>query len=135
MRGAALFGPLIVIVGLVLGAVMAVGMSMVEASTRAQNAPPALGAAVPPAMVAVKSGAGDATKGRTPYEHACGGCHGPTGNGDTPLRGPLLNAYYPRDEMLAGILRNGIGTMPGYSQDEIPDQQMADIIAFMRALR
>ena len=135
MRGAAWLGPFVLIVGLGLGTLMAGGMYVAEANMRARVTPQALGPVEPPAPVSLQVAGGDATAGRAKYQRPCAGCHGPNGNGDTPLHGPLLNVYYPDDRLLAGIIRNGIGSMPGTPPDKLSDQDMADVITFMRALR
>jgi hypothetical protein len=36
--------------------------------------------------------------------------------------------------LLAGLIRNGVGTMPGTPADQLSDQGLADMIAFVRAL-
>jgi mono/diheme cytochrome c family protein len=113
---------------------MAGGMYQVEANARAQITPVPLGPVEPPAPVSLQVETGDPTSGREKYERACAGCHGLTGNGDPPLHGPLLNVYYPDDRLLAGIVRNGLGTMPGASPNQLSDQDVGDVIAFVRAL-
>jgi mono/diheme cytochrome c family protein len=52
----------------------------------------------------------------------------------TPPHGPLIKAYYRDDRVLVGLIRNGVGTMPGTSADQLSDQGLAGMIAFMRAL-
>src|SRR6266496_6342979 len=113
MRAAVWLGPIILVIGLVLGMLVAGGMYVVETNTRALITPAAVGPLEPPAPVSFEVAGGDATAGRDKYQHSCSGCHGPNGNGDTPLHGPLLNVYYPDNRLLAGIIRNGIGSMPG----------------------
>jgi mono/diheme cytochrome c family protein len=135
MRGAAWLGSLIIIVGLLLGALLAFGMYSAEARARGRVTPQALGPLEPPAPVSFQVGTGDPVAGRQKYQRPCAGCHGPNGNGDTPLHGSLLNAYYPDDKLLAAIIRNGLGTMPGTPPSSLTDQDMLDVIAFMRALR
>jgi mono/diheme cytochrome c family protein len=135
MRTATWLGPIILIVGLVLGAFAARGMYVAEANTRARITPEAVGPVEPPAPVSLQVGTGDPTKGRPKYEDKCSGCHGINGKGNPPLHGPLLNVYYPDDRLLTGIIRNGVGTMPGIPPDKLSDQDAADVIAFIRALR
>ncbi len=134
MRGAVWLGPLVLIVGLVFGALIAGGMYLLEANTRAQITPAPLGPIERPAPISLQVGTGDPAAGREKYQRPCNGCHGPTGNSDVPLHGPLLNVYYPDDKLLAGIIRNGFGAMPGTPPDKLSDQDMADVIAFIRAL-
>lgn len=135
MRGSPWLGPIILVTGLILGIVLAGGMYVAEANTRASVTPQAVGPLEQPAPVSAQMGTGDPIAGRTKYQRPCAGCHGPNGNGDIALHGPLLNAYYPDDRLLAGIIRNGFGTMPGTGPSSLSDQDMADVIAFIRALR
>ena len=133
MRAMTWFGPLVLIVGLLLGALLAAGLYAAETNRRAQVTPEAVGPVTPPAPIALQAGPGDVTQGRALYERFCASCHGTSGRSDTPLHGPLLNAYYPDDRTLAGLIRNGVGTMPGTPADQLSDQGIADVSAFIRA--
>jgi mono/diheme cytochrome c family protein len=133
MRAIAWLGPGVLVIGLILGALLAGGMYAAEAASRAQVTPVPVGPVAAPAPLTLQTGTGDAERGRVPYERSCAGCHGSTGRSDTPLHGPLLKAYYPDDRVLAGLIRNGVGTMPGTPPNELPDQDIPDVIAYMRA--
>src|SRR6266498_3963867 len=115
MRAMAWLGPLVLLVALVLGGLLAGGMYAVGQSVRARATPPAQGPVAPPAPLPLQAGPGDPAAGRAPYDRACAGCHGSAGNSNLPLHGPLINAYYRDDAVLAGLIRDGIGTMPGTS--------------------
>jgi mono/diheme cytochrome c family protein len=133
MRTMTWMGLLLLVVAVLLGVLLAGGMYAAEATSRAQVTPAPVGPVEAAAPVALQAGAGDATKGRAPYERACAGCHGTTGRSDTPLHGPLLRAYYPDDRVLAGVIRNGLGTMPGTPASDLSDQDVANVIAYMRS--
>ena len=136
MRGVAWLGPVILVAGMVLGALLAGGMYTAEANTRARQTPVPVAPLQQPAPVVLQAThAGDPVAGRDKYQRPCNGCHGPNGNGDTPLHGPLLNVYYPDDKSLAAIIRSGIGSMPGTPPEKLSDQDVQDVIAFIRALR
>jgi len=135
MRGVAWLGPMVLVAGLLLGGILAGGMYAAEANRRAQQTPEALVPVGAPAPVTLPAGPGDATRGHGLYVRLCAACHGVTGSDtSTPLHGPLINAYYRDDRVLAGLIRNGVGTMPGTPVDQLSDLGVADIIAFMRAL-
>lgn len=74
---------------------------------------------------------GDVAAGETVYNATCGAvsCHGPNGN-DGPK--PDLTDEVPEkdDEALASIVRFGDGDMP--AQTRLTDQDVADVIAYMR---
>jgi mono/diheme cytochrome c family protein len=134
MRTAAWLGPLVLVAGLALGALVAGGMYAREVAVRAAATPAAVGPVAPPAPVPLQAGPGDPGHGQVAYTKACAGCHGAAGKSSLPLHGPLLNTYYPDDATMAGLIRDGIGTMPGTSTRQLPDQDAADVIAYIRSL-
>jgi len=125
-------GIFLIVIGLALGSVVAFGAYQAEAATRAQRTPEALSPLSPPAPIKLQAEAGDPTRGAPLYDHTCAGCHGTLGNSDRPLHGPLLNVYYPDDGVLAAIVRQGYGTMPPTDQHDLSDQDVMDVIAFIR---
>jgi len=125
-------GFLLVLIGVLLGGAVAGGMYRIEATERAQMGSDPTGALPVPAPITLNATAGDETRGREAYDHACAGCHGTLGKSDTPLHGPILNVYYPSDGVLAAIIRNGYGTMPATDERHLSDQEVADIIAYIR---
>ena len=125
-------GPWLVILGIVLGGTLAVGLYAADAHHSTQTGP--ADSAGMPAPIALLAEPGDAGRGRVLYERNCSSCHGLSGKGDVPLHGPLLNAYYRDDRVLAGLIRNGVATMPGTPASQLNDQQVADLIAYLRAL-
>jgi len=125
-------GPVLLVLGIVLGGTVAAGSYIVEARDRAQAVVDPVGPVARPAPVTLNAGPGDEGRGRQAYDHACSGCHGTLGRSDTPLHGPLLNVYYPDNGSLAGIVRSGIGSMPGTPASDLSDQDVADVIAYIR---
>lgn len=122
----------LVVVGLVLGGALAFGVHQAEASARAQMTPDAISPLTPPSPITLQAEPGDPQRGAPLYDHACAGCHGTLGNSDRPLHGPLLNVYYPNDGVLAAIIRQGYGTMPATDEHDLSDQDVADVISFIR---
>jgi mono/diheme cytochrome c family protein len=90
------------------------------------------------------SAAGDKAHGEELYLRYCQGCHGPDGRGGgkafMPHVGPLAKKGYIDqidDDSLALVIREGgaavgkSGYMPSW-KDTLPDQSIADIIAYIR---
>ncbi len=126
-------GIFLVVIGLVLGAGLAFGVYQAEAAARTQMTQDAVSPLTPPAPVALQATVpGDPGRGAPLYDHTCAGCHGTMGNSDRPLHGPLLNVYYPNDGTLAAIIRQGYGTMPPTDEHDLSDQDVADVISFIR---
>ena len=77
---------------------------------------------------------GDAERGAALFtDYTCYGCHGYTGETG---RGPRLNPPRLRQAQFIAYLRNPPNPrqMPPYRQDEVSDQKLADIYAFLEAL-
>lgn len=81
-----------------------------------------------------------ADRGREHF-HAlnCSMCH-PGGSNSVdpskPLKGPGFQKKYPTDEHIAAIIRCGStnGGMPAFRKDQLSDQQLVELIAFIRSL-
>ncbi|MBI2865869.1 MAG: cytochrome c [Chloroflexi bacterium] len=83
--------------------------------------------------------AGDPERGLALYtQNKCSRCHGKAGAG-TDLAPALDTAEFhdkfAQDGDLVRLLREGIGDMPGYDSTKLPEQGLADIIAYVRSLR
>lgn len=77
---------------------------------------------------------GDATVGEQLFEdYTCYGCHGYTGETG---RGPRLNPPRLRQGQFIAYLRNPPNPrqMPPYRQEDVSDQKLADIYAFLESL-
>ena len=69
--------------------------------------------------------------GETVYMTSCQKCH----PGGAAGLGPAIN-----DKPLPGFLlrfqvRNGLGVMPAFKEDVISDEQLDDLVAYLKALR
>lgn len=69
-------------------------------------------------------------RGRTAYMKYCHQCH-PGGEGGL---GPSLNDKPLPTFLKKFQVRQGIGSMPSFSEEEIPDEELDDIMAYLEAL-
>lgn len=95
--------------------------------------------------------AGDATRGTATYGRACKSCHGPahTGEGRLVQRAPILpeqtlqehplGDYTEKEQRLVFVekTRHGAfvtysGNMPPFSLEKLPDNDMADILQYLK---
>lgn len=77
-------------------------------------------------------GEGVAGRGQDVYAANCAACHGATGDGGVAGGGawtPNVNQYAP--ETIAQAIRIGPFEMPAFGPDQISDQQLADVAAFL----
>jgi mono/diheme cytochrome c family protein len=73
--------------------------------------------------------------GRSVYAQLCDACHPGGGAGLGPaLTGPAFTAAYGDDAALAAIIRQGTSGMPAFPESRISDEELDDLIAFIRAL-
>jgi len=77
---------------------------------------------------------GDGARGQVLYRSRCLGCHAPEARFATPL-GAVVLAKYPDDDTLIQVIRAGRDPMPAFSEDMLSEQQLADIVAYLRALK
>ena len=91
--------------------------SPTPAGTPAATAPPS------------PSAAGNVENGRAVYNTNCNACH-PDGKQGV---GPAITAS--SDQTIISVARNGRGAMPAFGPDRISDQQMQDMLAYVRTLR
>lgn len=84
--------------------------------------------------------AGDPKKGQEIFESlTCVDCHKGGLNSvhpSKPLRGESFAKKYPKDSQIEKVIRKGVtGTsMAGFNVDVISDDQMKDLIAYLRSL-
>jgi mono/diheme cytochrome c family protein len=94
------------------------------------------GSAVVVAAQAQEAPRGDAENGKRLYlANYCYTCHGRAGqggayNGPAPALAKTAMPY----EGLVGQTRNPSNDMPGYSAQVLPDQELADIYAYLQSL-
>ena len=78
--------------------------------------------------------AGDAAKGKALYvSTGCYECHGYAGQGARPT-GPRLAPDLMPYEAFAGQLRKPVNNMPAYTAAVMPDQEIADVYAWLKTL-
>jgi mono/diheme cytochrome c family protein len=70
-------------------------------------------------------------RGRVIYQEHCHRCH-PGGEGGL---GPSLNDKPLPRFLMKTQVRAGLGVMPGFGEDRISDDDLADLMAYMIALR
>jgi mono/diheme cytochrome c family protein len=79
-------------------------------------------------------GAGDTARGKQLYlADACYSCHGTTGAGGGPA-GPKLAHDGLSPEAMLQQIRRPQAQMPAYSEQILPAQDAADIIAYIQSL-
>ncbi|MHB1160452.1 MAG: cytochrome c [Chloroflexota bacterium] len=82
----------------------------------------------PTSPPAAASGTGSPSAGSALFNSSCGGCH----PGGKAGMGPSLQGL-PEDRVVQAV-REGKDAMPPYSPATLSDQQIRDIIAFLRSL-
>ena len=88
-----------------------------------------LTAAHPPAVA--QDAKGSESSGKPAYDRVCHICHGPEGRGDgAPRLVPFDRSY---EELLA-IVRDGRGEMPPISQRRLKDEEVAQIVEYLKSL-
>jgi mono/diheme cytochrome c family protein len=92
------------------------------------------------AAPSLSSSSGDAKKGQEIFESlTCVECHKGGGNSvhpSRPLKGESFLKRYPNDDKIEKTIRKGVpgASMPGFGKDIINDEQMKDLIAYLRSL-
>ena len=70
-------------------------------------------------------------RGQRVFMHACHACHP---GGETGL-GPSLNDKPLPGFLIAWQVRRGLGAMPAFSREEMPDDDLTALLAYLRARR
>jgi mono/diheme cytochrome c family protein len=92
----------------------------------------AIMAFTPPAFA--QAAAGDAAHGKQLFmQDACYTCHGTTGAGGGPAGPALAHQGLPAAAIIEQ-LRHPQGRMPAYTDKILPDNDAADIVAYIEAL-
>jgi mono/diheme cytochrome c family protein len=156
MRGTAVSGWGLLIVALIAAVVIVLGLYAWDSGARAAEtalrpAPVAPLAAVPqtPSLPIISaspfalpqagdgapSGTGDAAAGQPVFSRLCNSCHPNANAGIGPaLYGAAFADRYPEDAALAAVIRQGKGGMPGFPAAQLSDQDLANLIAYLRGL-
>ncbi len=95
----------------------------------ATAAPPSGGATAAPSG----GGAGDVAAGQKVFTQLCNVCH-PNG-GRVAGIGPKLAATTRDEAYIRNNIRMGKGTMPAFGPDQVSDQQLNDIVAYIKNLK
>lgn len=78
---------------------------------------------------------GDPKRGRELFvKDACYQCHGYEGQGGAGTAGPRLGPDPMPPEAMAAVIRKDNGMMPPFSKTLVPDQDIVDIVAFLRTV-
>jgi mono/diheme cytochrome c family protein len=86
------------------------------------------------------SAKGDPARGKQIFTaQTCGMCHVNGGNmicPEKPLKGAGFEKKYPKDSMIADVIRHGVkGTsMDSFGKDKLPDPDLQDVIVYIRSL-
>ena len=84
---------------------------------------------------AAKSPTGDPVNGRQLFtKMACHYCHGTEGQGSIAGVGPRIALVSRSYDSFARYVRQPAGRMTGYSEKILPEPELIDIYAFLRAL-
>lgn len=76
---------------------------------------------------------GDAAAGEPLYQSNCAACHGQDARGGTYDVDLVDHATHHEDEHFAQVILSGDGDMPAF-EGQLEDQEIADIIAYIRSL-
>lgn len=96
---------------------------------------PPLEPAMPAGGVA-PSVAPEATAGKAKFDQACGGCHpnGKAGLGPA-VYGPQFDGRFGSDDLIVEQVRNPKGSMPAFTAQQLSDDDLSGIIAYIRSLK
>jgi mono/diheme cytochrome c family protein len=78
--------------------------------------------------------AGDPANGGALYLSKCYGCHAPEAKAAAVLNTEDFKTRYADDESIIAVVRAGSLPMPAFNEQMLNDQEMADIIAYIRSL-
>lgn len=78
---------------------------------------------------------GDAKRGSTSYHDLCATCHGEDAHGAALGVNLVDRPLLYRADDFTRVIRSGKGRMPAFSEASVPDKQIADVLAHLRAKR
>ncbi|HEX2912911.1 MAG TPA: cytochrome b N-terminal domain-containing protein [Chloroflexia bacterium] len=103
-------------------------------TTPAATTAAAAGGSATTAAAGGATGAGDPAAGLKVFQsNGCAACH-PNG-GRAAGVGPKLAGTTRDDAYITGNIRNGRGQMPAFSADQVSDQDITNVIAYIRSLK
>lgn len=136
------------ILSLLAASLAAAGCSSPPSSTDTPSTPTATGTTAATSSPAPVARAADAAKGKTVYDGTCTACHGPDGKGVEGLGKPLVGSAMMglKDEDLVAFIvkgrpptdtanTTGIDMPPRGGNPALTDQDLADVVAYMRTLK
>jgi len=78
----------------------------------------------------------DTSAGRAAYVATCAACHGAGASGDSVGGGAVAPPLHDATPTEVGeAIRTGPGVMPRFGPDQVPDEQLAEIAAYLQFLR
>jgi mono/diheme cytochrome c family protein len=87
-----------------------------------------------PEVVEVRWQGSDPIRGEALYRSKCYGCHAPEA-GIGPAHNTVdFSLRYASDEAIAQVVRAGRQPMPAFNETMLNEQELADIIAYLRSL-
>lgn len=84
-----------------------------------------------PVVAEPPSGDAEVARGRVAFDRNCSPCH-PGGEGGL---GPAINNKPLPGFMIRLQVRRGFGTMPGFPENQLPDEELDAIVAYLRDRR
>jgi|GEM_PF-3194890 ubiquinol-cytochrome c reductase cytochrome c subunit len=88
-----------------------------------------------PDLAASQLSAGDVARGAALYQSKCFGCHTPDARLGPSHASPDFKVRYASEETLRAVIRGGRAPMPAFSEQVLSDQDLSDIIAYIRTLK
>ncbi|GMU54069.1 MAG: hypothetical protein AMXMBFR33_32150 [Candidatus Xenobia bacterium] len=136
------------ILSLLAASLAAAGCSSPPSSTDTTSTPTATGTTAATSTPAPVARAADPAKGKTAYDGTCTACHGPDGKGVEGLGKPLVGSAMlglKDEDLVAFIVKGrpptdtanttGIDMPPRGGNPALTDQDIADVVAYMRTLK
>jgi mono/diheme cytochrome c family protein len=80
---------------------------------------------------AVTTSQGEPLPGKVPYERVCAACHGDTAQGD---QGPKLTPMTLEYEEILAKVRQGGGEMPAISKARMSDDEVKQVLEYLKSL-
>jgi mono/diheme cytochrome c family protein len=88
-----------------------------------------------PVVATQSQSTGDPAAGQKVFMTSCNPCHPSANAGIGPaLHGPQFSARYPDDAAIAAVIRQGRGGMPAFAPGSLSDQDLANVVAYLRGL-